>query len=286
MFRHNGFYAYLVFLPFALVMFRKKLKSILPVMLCLPVVLYIILSSALSAACHTEGTDNQEMLTVPIMQLARVYSYEGDSISAEDKELIEAYIGAEGLNKYTPRVSDLVKINFNNSLYENNSRDFWAVWARQFKAHPMAYMNAWFLTSYGYVYPPAVINVYKGNTVYTFTYDVSSYFGYEVEPPGERFSLIPPIDRLYRYLSIGSFQQDAPVLHLFFSPGFYVIIFLFVFAYRLSRKRFKSLLPFLPMVLTFMTVLLGPTYLVRYVLYLWLIFPLIFITGDRADGFD
>jgi hypothetical protein len=137
------------------------------------------------------------------------------------------------------------------------------------------------LTSYGYYYPPAVINVYKGNTVYSFTYDESSYFGYEVEPPGERITLIPAIDKLYRYISIGSFQKDNKVLNLFFTPGLYLFIYMYVFAYRLSKKRMKGILPFIPMVLTFCTVLLGPTYLVRYVLYLWTCLPLLMVTEGK-----
>jgi hypothetical protein len=283
MFRHNGFYAYLVFVPFALIYFRKRLKSVLPGMLIAPVILYLVMNAALSFACKTEGTHHQEMLTVPIMQLARVYTYDGDSLSDSEKEIIEAYIPESNLKKYTPRLSDLVKVDFNNALYEENSSDFWKVWKSQLVKHPLAYVNAWLLTSYGYWYPPAIINVYKGNTVYSFTYDVSSYFGYEVEPPGERISIIPAIDKLYRYISIGSFQQDMTVLHLFFSPGLYVFIFMFVFAYRLSKKRFHSILPFMPMILTFCTVLLGPTYLIRYVLYLWTCIPLLMATGKSAS---
>ncbi len=282
MFRHNGFYAYLVFIPFGLWYFRKRLKPLLLGMLIAPVVIYLALSGLLSMVCRTEGTHHQEMLTVPIMQLARVYAYDGDSLSSQEKELIEAYIPKNNLDKYTPRVSDMVKVDFNNELYEQNSSDFWKIWKSQLVKHPMAYVNAWLLTSYGYWYPPAIINVYKGNTVYSFTYEDSSYFGYEVEPPGERKSFIPAIDNLYRYLSIGSFQQDAPVLHLFFGPGLYVFIYMFVFAYRLYKKRFGSILPFMPMILTFCTVLLGPTYLVRYVLYLWLCVPLLVVTGKSA----
>ena len=279
LFRHNGFYAYLVFIPFALIYFRKSLKAVLLGTLVFPVVLYLVLSNVLSFTCSAGGTTHhQEMLTVPIMQLARVYCYDGDSISSEDKAVIESYIPKENLLKYTPRVSDLVKVDFDNDRYEKDKSEFWRVWKKLFVSHPAAYLNAWLLTSYGYWYPPAIINVYKGNTVYSFTYEDSSYFGYEVEPPGERKSLILPIDNLYRYISIGSFQQDNTLLRLFFTPGLYVFIYMFVFAYRLYKKRIGGIIPFLPMILTFCTVLLGPTYLIRYVLYLWLCMPLLTVT--------
>ena len=283
LFRHNGFYAYLVFVPFALFYFRKKIKSFVTPMLLIPVALYLIISGLFSGILSSEGTHHQEMLTVPIMQMARVYTYEPDIMTQEEKELLTSYIPEENLKLYTPRVSDMVKIGFDNELYEKDSKSFWKLWKSLLVRKPMTYLNAWFLTSYGYWYPASVMNVYQGNTVFTFTYEDSSYFGYEVEAPGHRVSLIPALDSLYRYLSIGSFQQDAPVLALLFKPGCILLIYMFVLFYRLSRKSFSGVLPFMPMILTFLTVLLGPTYLVRYVVYLWTSLPLL-LAGNPASN--
>ena len=282
LFRHNGFYAYLVFLPFAFIYFRKELSKKLSFILIVPVVVYLVINTALGVAFSTKGTDHQEMLTVPIMQMARVYAYEKDLMSPEDVAMLKEYIPEENLANYTPRVSDLVKFGFNNELYEKNSGDFWKLWAKLGAGHPATYLNSWFLTSYGYWYPPALINVYKGTTVFTFTYTDSSYFGYEVEQPGKRNSFIPAIDKLYRYISIGTFHKDAPVLALLFSPGFLMLIYLFVVLYRLSKGCFGRVIPFLPIILTWLTVLLGPTYLVRYVAVLWYAFPLLLAPANDA----
>ncbi len=282
-FRHNGFYAYLVFVPFAIIYFRKQLKSILVPMLIIPVVLYLIISNALSAVFVSEGVHKQEMLTVPIMQMVRVYTYDKDSMTDEQIATLKSYIPEENLSLYSPRVSDLVKVGFDNDHYSQDSKSFWKLWGELLIQHPMTYLNGWMLTSYGYWYPAANINVYKGTTVFTFTYDESSYFGYEVELPGERVSLIPAIDRLYRYLSVGSFHEDYKVLALFFAPGLLLIIYLFVMLFRIMVGSYKSVFPFLLMFLTWLTVLLGPTYLVRYVLYLWTCLPLLMATTTRAD---
>ena len=204
-FRHNGFYAYLVFVPFGIIYFAKELRirKGLFVTLVLPVIFYLIISKCLAMGFSSEIVHHQETLTVPIMQLSRVYTFEKDSMTQEEIDTLTSYIPEENLKHYTPRVSDLVKVGFNNELYEQDSKSFWNLWAAQLVKHPMTYINAWFLTSYGYWYPAAKIDVYEGTTVYTFTYDLNSYFGYEVEPPGERHSLIPVIDKFYRYLSIG-----------------------------------------------------------------------------------
>ncbi len=283
-FRHNGFYAYLVFVPFALIYFRKKLGRVLVLMLTVPVVIYLVISAALSAAFSSEITHHQEMLTVPIMQLARVYTYYRDDMSKDEVDVLTSYIYAENLALYTPRISDLLKFGFDNEHYEEDPSGFWKLWKENLMRHPMTYISAWFMTSYGYWYPAAKINVYKGTAVYTFTYDKSSYFCYEVEPPGERISLIPAIDSLYRYLSIGSFFDDMPVLGLFMAPGLMIMMYLFVLLYRTSKKNFAGIIPFVPILLTWCTVLLGPTYLVRYVVYLWMGFPLLFVKLPARVG--
>ena len=284
LFRHNGFYAYLVFLPFAFIYFRKEMTKKLAAILIVPVVIYLVVNAVLGAALSSKGTDHQEMLTVPIMQMARVYTYEKDTMSEEDIETLEAYIPKENLAMYTPRVSDMVKYGFNNELYEQNSGDFIKLWTKLFFEHPATYLNAWFLTSYGYWFPGALINVYKGTTVFTFTYTDSSYFGYEVELPGERHSLIPAIDNFYRYISIGTFHKDNPVPALLFSPGLCILLYLFVIFYRLSKGKFDRVLPFVPIMLNWLTVLLGPTYLVRYVAILWYAFPLLLAAKTEWVG--
>ena len=285
LFRHNGFYAYLVFAVFLLIAgIRSKeavsVKRERMSFLWIPLVLYLIISSAMSHFLAASQGEHQEMLTVPLQQLARVYTYDRQSLPAEDIELLENYLSKEGLSHYTPRLSDILKSYFDNAGYEKDKKAFWQLWARTGLSHPVSYLNAWFLTSYGYWYPGAVINVYKGNTVFTFTYEDSSYFGYEVELPGERHSFIPFIDKIYRKLSIEKFQQNIPVISLLFAPAFYFwlsALFLFI-AWERSAL---AVYPFLLLFLVWLTILLGPTYLVRYCVYLWYIVPVLLLHSTK-----
>lgn len=279
LFRHNGFYAYLVFAVFALIAQRASsdgvsVKKERASFLIWPLVLYIVCSSVMTVALSAESSEHQEMLTVPIQQLARTYVYEGDDFTAEEKAVLTKYMSEEGLSHYTPRISDILKMYFNNEEYAKDKASFWKLWLDKGKKHPLTYVNAWFLTSYGYWYPGAVINVYQGNTVFTFTYTDSSYFGYEVELPGERHSFIPVIDSFYRKLSIEKFQQNIPVVSLLFSPAAYFWACVFLFMCSWGRGK-RGLYPYILPLLAWMTVLLGPTYLVRYVIYLWYIIPVL-----------
>lgn len=283
LFRHNGCYAFLVFLPFLTVFMKKKATGLRAGKILLYgvllICLYLILNKGLAFVTKASDGEHQEMLTVPIMQLARTYAYEPDAFSQEDREVLFRYLPEEALQHYTPKVSDGVKISFSNTAYEENSGDFWKLWGKTLLHHPFSYVNAWLMTSYGFWYPDTVIDVYRGNTVFTYTYEDSSYFGYEVEEPGVRTSFLPALNELYRRMSLTVFQQKVPFVSMLFSPGFLFWCMMFGLGFLLNQKEkgryLEVVLPFLLPILIFLTFLLGPTYLVRYVVFWWVLVPLL-----------
>ena len=288
LFRHNGCYAYIVFLPFLIGFINRKKtitknqKGLLIKIITLsiaPVIIYFLINRGLAFATNAQGGEHQEILTVPIMQLARTYAYESDSFTTQQKETVFQYLPEEALQRYTPKVSDGVKVSFDNNAYEQNKSNFWKVWLEVGLQHPFSYINAWMMTSYGFWYPDTVIDVYRGNTVFTYTYQDSSYFGYEVEEPGTRESKLPFLNELYRKMSLEIFQQKIPGLAMLFSPGFMFWCVMFGLGFVLNSKKLERkmeiVLPFLLPVLIFMTYLLGPTFLVRYVVFWWTLVPLL-----------
>jgi hypothetical protein len=247
-------------------------------MLLLPVALFLAVNTGMTKILTGPDTkEYQEMLTVPISQLARTYNYRKDVFSKEDILLLHRYLPEENPNRYEPLCTDLLKVGFNNEAFSEDKSSFVKLWLRIGKKAPAVYVNAWLLTSYGYWYPYASLNVYAGRTVYTFTYDESSYFGYEVEKPGTRTSLIPAIDTFFRTISLTRSFQKIPVIRLFFAPAFWFFVFLWQLFFRGFRRRFCGAVCFLPAFLTWLTVLLGPCSLVRYVIILWFLVPVYFL---------
>ena len=271
--RHNGFYAFLVFIPLVTLVLRKYWKPVLFYLLLI-VVLYLGIDKGVAVLLKADASENQEMLTVPIMQMARVYTTDKD-ISADEKVQLENYLPKEALERYVPKVSDGVKVAFDNEAYATDKAGFWKLWLKWGAENPFTYMNAWFMTSYGFWYPDTVIDVYRGNTVFTYTYEDSSYFGYEVEAPGHRESKIPWLDELYRKMSLEIFQQKVPVISMLFSPGFMFWAMMFLLGFFLYVGEIRRIMPFMLPLLVWLTVILGPTYLVRYVLFLWFAVPLL-----------
>ncbi len=291
LFRKNGVYAFAVMALILLLYVNKKFysgKTIrdshekaqrpylrkMALLLAIIFASYFMINSVLILALHAKNEENQEILTVPIQQLARTYKFNPEAFDPEDVAALHAVLPEEALVLYNPKLSDPVKVHFRNNVYAANKTRYAKLWLKIGLRKPLSYINAWLMNSYGFWYPDTVIDVYSGNTVFTFTYDESSYFGYEVEEPGYRDSKIPWLDKAYRKLSLEISQEKVPIYSMLYSPGGIFWGIAFVFAYMLYRKKYHIVVPYLMVLIVWLTVILGPTYLPRYVLIFWFGIPL------------
>lgn len=271
--RNNGLYAFVFLIPF-LAFYQKKYRKRVLIWAAISIAGCLLVNGGLKVAFHADDSENQEILTVPIQQLARTYKYEPEVFSEEDVKTLHEILPEEALVMYNARLSDPVKYRFRNDAFAADKGKYIKLWAKIGLKKPLSYLNAWLMTSYGFWYPDTVINVYAGNSVFTFTYKDSSYFGYEVELPGVRDSKIPWLDEVYRRLSLEIEQEKVPIVSMLFSPGGLFWLFAFVFSYMLYRKNYHILMPCIMVLAVWLTVILGPTYLPRYVLIFWFGMPL------------
>ena len=284
LFRKNGVYAFAV-MAVALLFYMNKARDgrktggnlyLRKTGMLLVIIFgaYFLINSSLTVILHAKNVENQEILTVPIQQLARTYKFNPEVFSPEDVRALHEVLPEEALVLYNPKLSDPVKVHFQNSVYDADKMRYAKLWLKIGLRKPLSYVNAWLMNSYGFWYPDTVIDVYSGNTVFTFTYGDSSYFGYEVEEPGYRDSKIPWLDRAYRKLSLEISQEKVPIYSMLYSPGGLFWCIAFVFATMLYRRKYHIVMPYLMVLLVWLTVILGPTYLPRYVLIFWFGLPL------------
>lgn len=273
LFRKNGIYAFAVMIPVLLIYFKKYFRK-LGVMIAVAFIAYFLISETLAFALHAQKAGKQEILTLPIQQLTRVYNLEKEAFDEDDIATLHEILPEDALALYRPKLSDPVKYYFQNDAFDADKFKYIKLWVKIGLKKPLSYINAWLINSYGFWYPDTVIDVYYGNSCATFTYQDSSYFEYEVEQPGVRESKIPWLDEAYRRMSLEVVKEKIPIVSMLFSPGFMFWCYAFAFGYALYRKKYHILIPYLLLLLVWLTVLLGPTYLVRYVLILWFALPL------------
>lgn len=275
LFRRNAIIAYVIF-SIGLIFLSLKNKGIMiKISICMlcSIVLATGIRISIEKTCNASNEEKQEIYTVAIQQLARTYRYTPECFSDEEKNTLIQYIPENVMNSYDADLADNVKVYFNNRYFEEHKKEFFDLWFKMGIKKPLTYLNAWLMTSYGYWYPDTIINVYSGHKRFTFQYISSSYFGFETEPPGIRNSMFPWLEEQYRKISLEIFQQKIPALSMLFSPGFVFWIFLFSMLCSIYKKSYYFLLPLGMVFLVWLTFLLGPTFLVRYVLILWFLIP-------------
>lgn len=273
LFRKNAMYAFVVMVPVLLIYFKKYFRKMV-IMIAVIFILFLLIDKTLILTLNADDSENQEMLTVPIQQLTRTYILNKDAFEKEDIALLHEILPEEALELYTPKSSDPVKYHFQNAAYETDKLKYAKLWVKIGLKKPFTYINAWLENTYGFWYPDTVIDVYTGNVKFTFVNQDSSYFEYEVEQPGVRESKIPWLDEVYRKMSLEIVKEKIPIVSMIFSPGFLFWCYAFAFGYAVYRKKYYILMPYLILLIIWLTLLMGPTYLVRYVLILWFALPL------------
>lgn len=281
--RNNGLYIVLVMLvimAFSCIREWKRLSVRLLVVLAGILVPYLCYVGPFYHMLRVTPGGVEEMLSVPLQQMARVYRYDYESLDGQELELLYRFVPQENLKDYRATVSDFVKKGFNREYYMNNKASFFKLWLKLGTEHPLTYINSFLINTVDAWYPHAIIDGYRHAD------GRSSYFDYKVDQPGEERVLLPGLHDFYETLSLDAEAQKAPLAFLVLSPGWYFVLFLGVFFYLWYRRRYRLFVPCLLPVLHFATVLLGPMALVRYMLLFYAAFPVLLslaLFGNRYE---
>ncbi len=260
--RNNGLYIVILSLIMIFVYVkqdRNKLwKLILPI-----AAVYLIYTGPMYKIMNVQAGGVEEMLSVPIQQIARVHHYEADSIEEGDLELLYQVIPKENWDAYRVSVSDFVKSGFVAEAYEQNKAEFWKIWLKLGVEHPLTYVNSFLLGTVDFWYPHAVMDGYRD------VYGKSSYFDYQVCDPGREIVILEGLHEFYEYISLDKSAQQIPGMFLVLSPGWYFVVAFVISMYLWYRRSYGKLIVIMVVGWNMLTVLLGPIALVRYVLPLF-----------------
>lgn len=263
--RNNGIYIVLAVLALALVFcsIRKKLFFALLGLL----VFQLVYTGPVYHLFHVEKGEICEMLCVPLQQMARTYLYEYNSLEAEDIALLEKVVPREDLLHYVPTLADFVKQNFREDVFLENVGAYCRLWLKWGIKHPYTYLQSFLINTSDYWYPYAVVDGYDPGR------ERIDFFRFSVGEPGHRVEMLPRIHEMYRALSEDRSASVKPFMFLLISPGWYLLMTMYLGAGFWNRRARAFALPCAALALGEITALLGPVAQVRYVLFLYFAFP-------------
>lgn len=245
--RNNGFYAYLIFSILTLAIYRKTFfnKKHLFVLLS-PIALFLIYSSI--ASLFAKPSANVAMVSVPLQQIARTIKYHGDSISEDDKKIINEILPFDQVGEeYNPDLADPVIWLFNEGRFSEDKVRYGKLWLRLMQSHTKTYLAAFLYKSYGYTYPyypsPTTTDTIMDNSIHVFALEGYTDQAYE---SGSKSLVVAYRDTI---------SSTLPLLrHI----GLYTCVVLLALYVAIIRRRKELAGVFIILFCLFLTTILGP----------------------------
>ena len=265
-FRKQGVYILVFTLPlYVMLVWKKRNQALRPLLtLIVPAIFYLLISGPVFVYLGVDEDPVAEKLSVPIQQIARVVSEEGDLLSSEELEEIKKFIPEENLQSYIPEISDPVKAGFNNDYYKNHRSEFWRLWFRLFINHKGTYLDSLLYGIVGYFYPKS-----EATNAWGYLCDYTLLLNME-------YRIHPILKGYYAYLmSAGKTMfNNLPILSDLISIGMPVWALALTVFLALIKKKKAIWIVIFSAALYFSTLLLGPVCCIRYVIPLYFTIPL------------
>ena len=161
LYRSNGWYAFLITLPFLLFCFRKQWKIMYPVHLFILCFVLLIKGPVMEHYDVTQP-DFVESISVPLQQVCRVI-VEGKELTLEQEELIHkvidtTYIDQLYVESFSDNMKELVRAG-NPDYLTSHKGQYLKLWVELGLTYPEVYLEAYIGQTKGYYSPSEIYPV-------------------------------------------------------------------------------------------------------------------------------
>lgn len=263
--RHNGLYAFVLLLPFAVLLARGGRVRVAALMLaCLAA--YAGVNAALVYHTDAESGSKVEMLSVPLQQLGRTLRENPDALG-EDQALVDELYGTDaGMGDiYESHCSDRLKWAIDYDLLDEKLPELLGVWLRTGLKNPVPYLEAVLVQNLPYYAPGSVM----GCNLEIELMEPELY-------PMERQPLFwPELAQVYESYNDTLRLWNLPGTRLMADPAFMVWLCLAALGLAIYRQNRGVTAGCLFLLAVWTTCLLGPIAVIRYVLGLFYAVPVL-----------
>ncbi|MDY6104724.1 MAG: DUF6020 family protein [Acetatifactor sp.] len=289
LFRNNAIYAILVFIVFAVLWSNRQRVRVL--ILCLVVVIAgSQVKEGIRLAMHAGSGSKMEMYSVVVAQVARAALNHKDTLSPQQLQMCDYIVPEYVWQYYYPPLADAVKSHVgvtNYLVWKDELPKMFSYWLQIGLAYPNDYIDAflcltsgyWFLDDVSHAEMLGVGDDTALGLLYTFNASQNDFFeGINAD------GLLPGLKKFYNHVVNGNAYYNWPVVSVLFKPATYCWAMFFAMMGLIYVKKYKKLVVCMLPFWYLMTMLLGPTALVRYVYPIMLVTPIMLAwLFSRAD---
>lgn len=268
--RKNGFYMLVILFPIVLLFNRKNWVRII-IMFMVPILLFKFIDGPIRETLNVPDGSKAEIYSIPAQQMARIYKYELNNLTCEQKEKIESYIMLDNIDEaYNPLISDPIKGALNIQYITSDKIEFLKFNFELLSKFPVRSIEAFLCTTYRFYY----LDNDGAKGLENFKKDSSSLIK-EMLPEElgikNDFFRIKIVD----YINDAIYLNEFLLLSTMTNPGLYVNILIICIGYLIYKKKFKYILGFLPVCFILLTQLAGPMVDIRYAYCIFTCFPIL-----------
>lgn len=167
LYRSNGWYAFLLTLPFLVISFRRQWKRAYPLHLIL-LCLVLFTKGPVMEHFNVEQPDFIESISIPLQQVGRVIAT-GKELTAKQEELLSQSIKLESVPQlYTEYISDNMKElvrTYQPEYFLSHKGEYFKLWIELGLKYPDTYLDAYIAQTRGYYSPSAVYEVAEADGI-------------------------------------------------------------------------------------------------------------------------
>lgn len=268
LFRNNALYAFCLFLPFIIFYLRKYIFHGIVIMGTAALIVFGV-NKFIDYRYEPESPAAREALSLPIQFMGRVYNTE--DLSEKDKNDIQKFYWNKRLFDYKEHISDPIKNTMYKNYLVNHIGKYVGLFFRLGVKYPVTLIDSFLLTNETYFNP---FDKIPDEDIYRVLWeirDVDDFNNYDIE---FRFKENKLAGSYYSLLETGEYNR-FPVLKVLFNISLYIYILIFALYTFIRRREYTRILCILPFITLFITVLLGPVAILRYVLPIVIACPLL-----------
>lgn len=268
-FRNNAIYVAVVSVPVwgFMVLKNKQLRKNAVLMAIILTVLYVIFKIPVSHSIARGGIDNREKLSIPAQQMVRVYRNHNNDLSDSEKKYIENIFEGEEVVffYYVPYMADMSKGNLKIEEIEKDWGKFIKVYTGLLRKYPKDCFEAFLHTNYGmwYLYP-----------TFTLTWDgAPRYIFVENRYPSVTETKFPALYRFYSLFENSSLVFGGAWYSFINMPALFFYFCIIALFWGIKERKIQVCMANVFVLVICATFLLGPTILVRYMLFIIFMLP-------------
>lgn len=274
LFRNNGVYALVLLIPFAVWWARKGQKWRMAALLVGCATVYLLVNNTMIALMQAEKGSRVEMLSIPLQQMGRTLRDHPEAIELDEDGVLEAVYGeADMADIYYPPIADPMKWAVDYDALDDELPALLKLWARMGLRYPLTYAEAALVQNLPYYKPYAPM-------LYNFDMTVHQIEWF----PIEQTSYLPKLRDAYLAYDESLSFLGIPGMRLLSDTAVFVWLAMAGFAYALYRQKRGYMAAFGFLLAVWVTCLLGPVAIMRYLLSLFYAVPILLCTLLKREG--